>query len=149
MKITLFKVLFISGALMTSALALGADNANDASNSPNVSSNAQSQNVQEKAKSEVHEKMMNLSSSDIKNVQQALNDKGYDAGKADGVWGAKSQRAVKDFQKAQGEQPTGQLDQRTIAALGVKVGPHAQAGTANQPSSSSNGSQEQGSSNGY
>ena len=58
----------------------------------------------------------------IKQVQQALSDKGYDPGSADGKMGSKTQSAIKKFQEAQGMQASGQLDQQTLASLGVQGG---------------------------
>jgi len=55
----------------------------------------------------------------VRAVQQALNDKGYNAGKVDGIWGPKTQSAVTKFQQSQGMTPTRSLDDQTLAALGV------------------------------
>ena len=59
------------------------------------------------------------SSSTVRNVQQALNAKGFNAGPADGQWGPTTENALKQFQTAQGLPPTGVLDTRTLNALGV------------------------------
>ena len=58
-------------------------------------------------------------SSTVRNVQQALNDKGFNAGTADGQWGPGTETALKQFQTAQGMPSTGVLDARTMNALGV------------------------------
>lgn len=58
----------------------------------------------------------------IKQVQQALSSQGYDAGPADGKIGSKTKSALKKFQKSQGMQASGKLDQQTLAALGVSEG---------------------------
>lgn len=55
----------------------------------------------------------------VRSVQQALNDKGFHAGTADGQWGPSTEEAVRQFQKANGLPQTGGLDQRTLATLGV------------------------------
>lgn len=55
----------------------------------------------------------------VRDVQQALNDKGYSAGPADGQWGPNTENAVKRFQQASGLSQTGELDGSTMAALGV------------------------------
>ena len=73
----------------------------------------------------------------VRQVQQALNDQGYKAGKADGKWGSKSQKALKEFQKAKGMEPTGQLNQEAITALGISPSGKAaggQEGSMDQPS---------------
>jgi phage tail tape-measure protein len=38
----------------------------------------------------------------VRNVQQALNDKGYNAGPIDGQWGPATEDAVRKFQRASG-----------------------------------------------
>lgn len=55
----------------------------------------------------------------VRNVQQALNDRGYNAGAADGQWGPATEDAVKRFQQVSGLPATGELEQPTLAALGV------------------------------
>lgn len=59
------------------------------------------------------------SSSTVRNVQQALNAKGFNVGPADGQWGPSTESALKQFQTQQGLAPTGVLDTRTMNALGV------------------------------
>jgi len=72
--------------------------------------------------------------STIKQAQEKLSTKGHDVS-ADGVLGPKTQAAVKEFQEKEGIQASGQLDQETLAALGVSEG---SAGTgASSPSSES------------
>jgi peptidoglycan hydrolase-like protein with peptidoglycan-binding domain len=66
------------------------------------------------------ERIQALSPDLIRKVQQALNDKGHEAGPVDGIWGPRTQRGVRDFQKSQdGMKADGQLDARTLAALGI------------------------------
>lgn len=55
----------------------------------------------------------------VRSVQQALNDRGYDAGSVDGQWGPATENAVRRFQQASGLPQTGQLERSTLAALGV------------------------------
>jgi Putative peptidoglycan binding domain len=55
----------------------------------------------------------------VRNVQQALNDKGYGAGPIDGQWGPATEDAVRKFQRASGLPETGQLERSTLNALGV------------------------------
>ena len=57
--------------------------------------------------------------STIRAAQEALNDKGYNAGAVDGLWGPHTRSAVLDFQQAQGIAQSGELDQQTLSALGV------------------------------
>ncbi len=55
----------------------------------------------------------------VKQVQQALSAQGFDPGPADGKWKTKTESALMLFQEAQGMQATGQLDQQTLASLGI------------------------------
>lgn len=57
----------------------------------------------------------------ISRLQQALTKEGYDPGAADGKFGAKTQAAVRSFQK-DNNLATGALTFRTLEALGLYVG---------------------------
>lgn len=59
-------------------------------------------------------------SSTIKQVQQALNDKGYDAGVADGIMGQKTKNAVEQFQKDNGLTIDGIIGKQVKEALGIE-----------------------------
>src|SRR5690606_9760796 len=50
-------------------------------------------------------------------LQKRLNELGYNCGKADGIFGANTESAVKKFQKAKGLSVDGIVGQKTIAAL--------------------------------
>lgn len=56
-------------------------------------------------------------STDAREAQQALARAGYNPGPADGVWGAQSARALRDYQRANSLAETGRLDSATRAAL--------------------------------
>ena len=55
----------------------------------------------------------------VRDVQQALNDRGYSAGATDGQWGPNTENAVRRFQQASGLPQTGELEGSTLSALGV------------------------------
>jgi peptidoglycan hydrolase-like protein with peptidoglycan-binding domain len=55
----------------------------------------------------------------IRKVQLTLNNRGFQAGAADGTMSAQAQAAVRDFQKSENLEPTGQLNEQTLAALGI------------------------------
>ncbi len=55
----------------------------------------------------------------VRSVQQALNQRGYNAGSVDGQWGPATEDAVRRFQQASGLPQTGELGQPTLSALGV------------------------------
>ena len=53
----------------------------------------------------------------VRNIQLILSKNGYDPGGADGVMGAKTKTAIAGFQKDNGMQPTGEVDEQLIHAL--------------------------------
>ena len=55
----------------------------------------------------------------IKQVQTKLKEQGHDVGEADGKMGPKTMAGLKAFQQSKNMKATGQLDQQTMAALGV------------------------------
>jgi peptidoglycan hydrolase-like protein with peptidoglycan-binding domain len=55
----------------------------------------------------------------VKELQQALQDKGMDPGPIDGIMGPKTQAALRAFQQDQKLPPTGRMDDQTLAKLGV------------------------------
>jgi peptidoglycan hydrolase-like protein with peptidoglycan-binding domain len=54
-------------------------------------------------------------------VQRALRAGGYEPGPADGKLGAETRQALSQAQKDRELEPTGRLDRRTVAALGIDV----------------------------
>jgi peptidoglycan hydrolase-like protein with peptidoglycan-binding domain len=56
----------------------------------------------------------------VKEVQQALKDKGYDPGQVDGAMGMRTRDAIKSFQSASNLQPTGTINAETAQKLGVQ-----------------------------
>jgi hypothetical protein len=68
----------------------------------------------------------------VRNVQDALRDKGIDAGAVDGIWGLRTHSALRQFQQKQGLEATGQLNAQTLAALGIGEGT-ASAGESAAP----------------
>jgi peptidoglycan hydrolase-like protein with peptidoglycan-binding domain len=77
------------------------------------------------------------SSENIKQVQEALKNKGHDPGAADGVMGPKTQQALRAFQKQNGMQATGRLDDKTASALGVDASGSGKAGASGADKGSS------------
>lgn len=53
----------------------------------------------------------------ITNIQLILNQEGFDAGTPDGIMGAKTKAAITQFQKANGLNPTGQVDEALVRTL--------------------------------
>jgi peptidoglycan hydrolase-like protein with peptidoglycan-binding domain len=55
----------------------------------------------------------------VQMVQQRLQQQSGYTGQIDGVWGADSQAALERFQQSHGLQVTGQMNQATVATLGI------------------------------
>lgn len=67
----------------------------------------------------------------IRMIQQALNSKGFEVGSPDGIWGDRTVRALREFQRSQGIEPRGEPDVYTIAALGLL--PEGRSAAARRP----------------
>ena len=57
----------------------------------------------------------------VKDVQQALNDAGYDCGKPDGAAGKKTKAAITAYQTDKGLEVTGVIDDALLESLGVEL----------------------------
>jgi peptidoglycan hydrolase-like protein with peptidoglycan-binding domain len=65
---------------------------------------------------------VHLGPEQIRQAQTVLKQKGFDVGLADGIMGPRTRKALIAFQQQQGLQGTGQIDQRTVTALGMVTG---------------------------
>jgi peptidoglycan hydrolase-like protein with peptidoglycan-binding domain len=54
----------------------------------------------------------------VREVQQTLRDRGFRVG-VDGIMGPRTQAVLRQFQKAENLEPTGQLNRQTLVALGI------------------------------
>lgn len=70
----------------------------------------------------------------VRQVQQALSDKGHNPGPIDGIMGPRTRSALQDYQRAQNITGTG-LDSRTLESLGVQ----ARSGMGSDSGSSAGG----------
>jgi len=71
-----------------------------------------------------------LNKEQVREIQMKLNKAGFSAGHDDGIWGPDTDTAIRDYQKAKNLPGRGELNQQTLADLGVKMN--------NQTASSSN-----------
>jgi peptidoglycan hydrolase-like protein with peptidoglycan-binding domain len=76
-------------------------------------------------------------SSTVRDVQQALQNKGYDVGPIDGAMGPRTQSALREFQQQQGLTRSGRIDRQTMSALDVRAS--GAGGTMSDRSSSRSG----------
>jgi peptidoglycan hydrolase-like protein with peptidoglycan-binding domain len=79
---------------------------------------------------------MDGNTGNVKEVQEALKDKGHDPGPVDGVMGARTKEALKSFQTASNLQPTGALNAETAQKLGVQAGSSSSRGSRGSSRSS-------------
>jgi hypothetical protein len=79
---------------------------------------------------------VNLSRDQIRQAQIILKQKGFDVGDLDGKLGPRTRKALMAYQRQQGLQATGQMDQQTVSALGIVHGSgqdtHSPGGTTGQ-----------------
>lgn len=82
---------------------------------------------------------MGMDEQSIRELQQALNNAGYDV-MVDGIWGQQTRTALEEFQQQEGIEPTGEPDPQTLAALeldhldtGMQPGMETQPGAQQQP----------------
>ncbi|HYH20701.1 MAG TPA: peptidoglycan-binding domain-containing protein [Azospirillum sp.] len=75
----------------------------------------------------------------VRQVQQVLKQSGYNAGNVNGSWDQQTSQAVRNFQQAQGLEPTGQLNTRTLSALGISGNSGVSGGTVGGTGSGSPG----------
>jgi hypothetical protein len=61
------------------------------------------------------------SAEEVRQLQQALKEKGHDPGPIDGVMGPQTQQALRQFQQANGIQATGTLNAETKERLGLEA----------------------------
>ncbi len=89
-----------------------------------------------------------VSSAGVRQIQQALNQRGYAAGHLDGNWSNDTAIAATHFQQAQGLEPTGTLTTNLLATVGMSRGRGgefmggmtARASTPGNPNSETTGS---------
>lgn len=70
----------------------------------------------------------------VREVQQALQSKGYDVGPIDGVMGPRTESALREFQQQQGLARSGRIDAQTMSALEVQPSGRSGAMGSTNPS---------------
>lgn len=78
----------------------------------------------------------------VKQAQEALQAQGYDPGPIDGKMGPKTAQAVKKVQADRELEPSGQLDQRTLAAIGVSDAQSSSTGSSSAGVERQSGAQQ-------
>jgi peptidoglycan hydrolase-like protein with peptidoglycan-binding domain len=104
--------------LTTVALCLpAAAQQNGGSPVPQGRTNAQNQNADPAMSGTM------LSENLVRLLQQTLSNRGFFVGDPDGRWGPKTKEALEEFQRSQNLPAWGQIDQPTLARLGVNISP--------------------------
>ncbi len=123
-------VLALLGA---TSVAMAADN-----NQPAPGNNPPQNQAQQKSANQGGQQALNLTTDQIRQVQQKLDESGLHAGRADGVMGRETADALRDFQKQKGLQQTGRPDNETLSALGVNGSEMQNVGQNGGPTSNPN-----------
>jgi peptidoglycan hydrolase-like protein with peptidoglycan-binding domain len=86
-------------------------------------------------------KLSSYDDSTARGAQAALNIQGYNVGTPDGLWGKRSRKAMKQFQKQNNLNATGEIDNASLKALGISglsASPNEKnSGSANESSTTS------------
>lgn len=90
------------------------------------------------------------SASDVKNIQKALQDKGYYKGKVDGIWGNQTSSALSDFKKSTGGSNSygNSYGNETLRKLFPTSGSSSSRGSSSGRGGSSSSSSNRGNSSG-
>jgi|GEM_PF-2726088 len=75
------------------------------------------QTVQEQARGEGAP--LFVSPESLREIEQELSSQGYDPGKVDGQWDPEVRNAIRNFEKAQGLEPTGNVNLILLGSLGM------------------------------
>jgi peptidoglycan hydrolase-like protein with peptidoglycan-binding domain len=86
---------------------------------------------------------MNLSQDEIRQLQITLNQRGFNVGEPDGNFGPRTRAALMQFQQREGLQRSGQIDQQTMSALGIKAGEQGVQGGRGPSSTGQTGGTQQ------
>jgi lysozyme family protein len=62
-----------------------------------------------------------MNATQLRQLQQALDNKGFNAGRSDGKWGPETEAALKKFAESQNMPWTGEIDAKTVTALGLNA----------------------------
>jgi Putative peptidoglycan binding domain len=80
----------------------------------------------------------NLEKEKKKEIEQALQNKGFEPGAVDGVIDSQTQSAISQFQRDKNLPATGTVDEQTAKQLGVEMMPPSSEERSNQRSGSGN-----------
>jgi len=113
-------ILATASVLTLSMAGMGIGHAANTSNynSANMGQNPAAQAQISPANSQTQNGPVRLSRNQLKQLQQELKSAGLYKGAVDGLMGRQTKQAISQFQQQNGLNPTGTLDQQTLAAIG-------------------------------
>jgi peptidoglycan hydrolase-like protein with peptidoglycan-binding domain len=121
---------FLLGTVATIALCAAAWAADPGASGMNKPAGTQSQSLQGNQHNAQVINPSDLNPRQISLIQRELNDQGFTVGKQDGVWGPRTQQAIRTFQQQRNISTAQPLNQETLSALGVNFA--SQQGTGNE-----------------
>lgn len=65
------------------------------------------------------QEQMALPKEEVKKIQEALKERGFDPGPVDGIMGPNTAKALRDFQTSKGLKASGRIDEQTKKDLGI------------------------------
>ena len=108
----------ILATIATAALCLPALAQQNQSGSQGANAQTSQQSLNQSAQAMSPQQM---NATQMRQLQQALDNKGFSAGRADGKWGPETEAALKSFQQSQNMSWSGDIDAKTITALGLNT----------------------------
>jgi len=117
------KRLILTTVILSGGIAFGAQSI-FAQSQPDTSKKGLSipERMQSPKPADPNQGQSQVSADDIKKAKEVLKAKGIDPGPINGTMDAKTQQALRQFQKANNLPVTGTLDRQTAAKLGLSVG---------------------------
>jgi hypothetical protein len=131
--VNLPSVLVIGGCLALAMPAVAQQTQDDPALVPGQE--AQQQETMQQQELQAEPAPMGMDEQSIRELQQALNDAGYNV-MVDGIWGTQTRTALQEFQQQEGLEATGEPDPQTLAALELDhldTGMQPGIGTETQP----------------
>ncbi len=114
-------VAFFASLAFAAAPALAQSTNDQSSTNQNQNNRTGAKQMGNGANQGIKISVKNLSRSQIKKVQTALDNAGFDVGGVDGKWGAKSRSALTNFEKSKNLPTSRRLSQDALNDLGLNA----------------------------
>lgn len=115
-------VLIISMGFSTATLGNGPTIGLDEELNPQIQQQQQHDipKAQEATSSTQYDMVRLMDQDTVTELQEKLLERGFSPGPIDGLWGPKTERALRKWQAKAGFIPTGQINQKTLSALNIQ-----------------------------